>query len=212
MVDEHEIVLDSVDKALLVFGGPYGNLQATTALRRAAASRRIPTDRILCTGDVIAYGADPQATVDLIRDWGVAVVMGNCEESLGFDAEDCGCGFAEGTVCDDLSAAWFAYCRQAVDGEAKAWMRSLPRRVRLVLGGRALVAIHGGATDISRFVFASTDDAVKEAELDRLAPTGYWPVTADCPSPSPQAAACGTTRAPSACPPTMGLRAAGFPC
>ena len=172
MVQVHEIVLNPVDEPLLVFGGPYGNLQATQALRRAAVALGIRLHRVLCTGDVVAYGADPQATVDLIRDWGVEVVMGNCEESLGFDAEDCDCGFAEGTVCDTLSAAWFAFCRQALDGGAKAWMRNLSRRVRRVVGDRRLVAIHGGATDISRFVFASTDDSVKRKELDLLGADG----------------------------------------
>ena len=85
---------------LLVFGGPYSNRQATEALRAEAERLGIPPERCICTGDVVAYCADPVGTTDLIRDWGCPVVMGNCEESLAEGAEDCGCGFLSGSTCD----------------------------------------------------------------------------------------------------------------
>jgi len=103
------------DAPILVFGGPYSNLEATEALMAAAESRNIPADHMLCTGDVVAYGAEPQATVDLIRAAGIAVVMGNCEESLGGDLSDCGCGFEKGSPCDVLATQWFAYASRALD-------------------------------------------------------------------------------------------------
>ena len=87
----------------LVFGGPYSNLQATRAVKAVAEDLRIPAGRAICTGDLVAYGADPRATVDLVRAWGNVVVMGNCEESLAQDADVCGCNFIEGSECDLLS-------------------------------------------------------------------------------------------------------------
>ena len=158
--------LGRVDEALLVFGGPYGNLQATRALLAEAERRGISPRRLVCTGDLAAYCADPRATVDLIRAAGVAVVMGNCEESVGAEADDCGCGFAEGSRCDLLSARWYPYCLNALDGEAKSWMRDLPRRIRLTLAGRRLTVIHGGVGEISRYIFPGTARSEKAAELD----------------------------------------------
>ncbi len=114
-----EIVTDA---AVLVFGGCYSNLQATEALLAHAAQRGIPPERMICTGDVVAYGADPAATVALVRDAGVHVVMGNCEEQLAAGASDCGCGFAPGSACDLLSGAWFAHAASALDRPALAWM------------------------------------------------------------------------------------------
>ena len=64
---------------LLVFGGPYYNLQATIAMRVEAERLGIPACNVVCTGDVVAYAAAPEQTVQLIRDWGIAVVAGNCE-------------------------------------------------------------------------------------------------------------------------------------
>jgi predicted phosphodiesterase len=157
---------------VLVFGGPYGNLEAMRALKERADALGIAGDHVICTGDVVAYGADPQAVVDIVRDWGCAVVMGNCEESLAADAADCGCGFNEGSTCAALSAQWFAASRRDLDNEAKIWMGRLPRRVDVTLAGRRLAAIHGGATQINRFIFASTSAAEKISEIAALAVDG----------------------------------------
>jgi predicted phosphodiesterase len=154
-----------MDGPVLVFGGPYSNLEATSALLAEARRRAIPSRNIVCTGDVVAYAADALATTALIRRAGIRTVMGNCEESLGADAGDCGCGFAEGTACATLSVAWYAHARQNLDSASRTWMRGLPRRLDLAVGGRRLAVIHGGARRINRFVFASTPTAAKRAEL-----------------------------------------------
>jgi hypothetical protein len=158
--------LGPIDAPLLVFGGPYGNLEAMAALVAAARRLDIPGTRAICTGDVVAYGADPQAVVDLVRSWGCAVVMGNCEESLALDAADCGCGFSEGSACAALSAQWFSATGRDLDAESRGWMGSLPRRVDCTLAGRRLAAIHGSVSRINQFVFASTDIAEKARQLD----------------------------------------------
>ena len=80
---------------LVFFGGPYSNLQATEALRDRVHSQHA-TAHVICTGDVVAYCAQPNQTVQLLREWEIPVVMGNCEEALAANAEDCGCGFEEG--------------------------------------------------------------------------------------------------------------------
>ncbi|WP_249674871.1 metallophosphoesterase [Acidocella sp. C78] len=80
---EASIPVIAAEGPVLVFGGCYSNLQATRALLDAARAHGIPPERMICTGDVVAYGADPQACADLIRGHGIATVMGNCEEQLG---------------------------------------------------------------------------------------------------------------------------------
>jgi predicted phosphodiesterase len=162
--------LGPLDGPVLVFGGPYGNLPATEAVLAEAERRRIPPARVLCTGDLVAYGADPAATVAVIRAAGVRVVMGNCEEALAFNKTDCGCGFQDGGDCDRWSRQWFAHASRNLDDDAKAWMGRLPRQLRFSLAGWRFAVIHGGATDISRFVFASTpvrEVMTEFAALDR---------------------------------------------
>ena len=146
------------DGPVLLFGGCYSNLEATNALLAEASRLGIPPGRIVCTGDVVAYCADAAATVQSIRAAGIHVVMGNCEESLGGYAEDCGCGFDPGTACDRLSNAWYAHADATLDADAREWMRGLPQRIDLIFGSRRLAVVHGSPERINEFVFASASD------------------------------------------------------
>jgi predicted phosphodiesterase len=157
--------LGRLDAPVLVFGGPYGNLQATRAMITAADRMGIPAGRTICTGDVAAYCAEPQGVVDLLQARGIAVVMGNCEESLAAGADDCGCGFAPGTTCDSLAERWYAHSAAALDAATKRWMGGLPRMIVFTTGGRRLAVVHGAPSRINRFVFASTPAADKMAEM-----------------------------------------------
>jgi predicted phosphodiesterase len=156
------------DRTWLLFGGPYGNLQVTQALLAEARRLAIPPERMLCTGDLVAYCGDPVATIDLIRDSGMAVVKGNCDEQLGASAADCGCGFEPGSACARLSADWYAYADSVVRPDQRRWLASLPGRIDLEIGGLRLAAIHGSASSINQFIFAGSSDGEKRDSLDAL--------------------------------------------
>lgn len=172
MSAEHDAtdVLDlgALDGPVLVFGGPYSNLHATRALKAEAEALGIPTERIICTGDVVAYAAAPDATTQLMMDWGVATVMGNCEESFGWQDDDCGCGFDEGTECDILSRKWYAYADRRLSLEHRAWMRACPKQIKFTLADRRFAVIHGSVQSINEFVFEASDDTTKISGLDAL--------------------------------------------
>jgi len=171
-MSEERVMELAPDGPLLVFGGPYSNLQATQAILAEAARRGIPPQRVICTGDVVAYGADAAACCDLIMASGIWVIAGNCEENLAAGALDCGCGFEEGTACDLLSRAWYAHANREVTAAHRAWMAGLPYRLIIRLpDGRSLAVLHGGARDISRFIFASAEhkdlaDEIAATECD----------------------------------------------
>jgi predicted phosphodiesterase/pyruvate-formate lyase-activating enzyme len=160
-----ETPLLTIDGPALVFGGPYGNLQATAAVLAQAERLGIPPSRIICTGDLVAYGGDPVATIGLVRRAGIQVVMGNCDEQLAQGAQDCGCGYPAGSACERLSSAWFAHADREVGSDARLWLAGLPRRIDLAIGGTRLAVIHGSVSRINQFVFASTAAATKRREL-----------------------------------------------
>jgi predicted phosphodiesterase len=140
---------------LLVFGGPYSNVRAVTALRAQAVALGVDAERTICTGDVVAYCAEPEETVAAISEWGCHVVAGNCEEQLAHDVDDCGCGFVQGSNCDRLAKDWYAFARRRISARSRAWMASLSKALVLTVGGRTVRVIHGGVDRINRFVFAS---------------------------------------------------------
>ncbi len=160
--------LGSLQGPVLIFGGPYSNLLATEAMRAKAATLNIPDSNVICTGDVVAYAGEPAETTNAIMDWDITTVMGNCEESFGGEADDCGCGFEEGTACDVMSRQWYAYANAELNPVQRAWMRGLPRRVTFSLNDRRFAVVHGSAASINEFMFEGTDDALKQRDLDAL--------------------------------------------
>jgi predicted phosphodiesterase len=153
------------DRPILIFGGAYGNLQATEAVLEEAGRRGITPDRIICTGDLAAYCGEPAETIQLIRQSGIRVVMGNCDEQLANGTQDCGCFFPQGSGCERLSREWFAHANRAVSEEDRAWLASLPRRIDITLAGRRLAVVHGSVSGIKELVFASTSAAHRHREL-----------------------------------------------
>jgi predicted phosphodiesterase len=152
---------------VLLFGGPYSNLQATRALFARAAEMGVAPGNIICTGDVVAYCGNPVETVTEVRASGCAVLAGNCEINLAADAPDCGCGFAEGSACDRLAKDWYAFASARIGPEDRAWMAGLPDRITFRHGGQRWVVIHGGAGDVARFLWTVSfeDDFWHEISL-----------------------------------------------
>lgn len=153
---------------ILVFGGPYSNFQATKKMQEIAIDLGFTPDRIICTGDIVGYCAEPQSTVDLIKDWGIHVIAGNVEVQLAQGQEDCGCNFEEGSRCANFSQTWFPYAQIHVSQESKEWMKSLTTFAKFHFNDISLGVIHGGLNDVSQFIFKSTPLEIKKSVFSIL--------------------------------------------
>ena len=151
---------------VLIFGGVYSNLQALEALMAEAGRRGIEPANMVCTGDIVAYGADASACVDMIRYMGVACIAGNCEEQLAAASEDCGCGYAPGSSCDVLSKTWYEHASRQMSQGQRDWMNSLPPSLDIAMNGLKLKVVHGSLQEVNRFVYASTPARIKAHDLD----------------------------------------------
>ena len=151
-----------IEPPLLVFGGPYSNLRALTAMRERADALRIPARSVICTGDVVAYCAEPEETTQAIREWGCHVVAGNCEEQLAQGAADCACGFEAGSACETLAKGWYPFANARMSDESRGWMAGLPRAITFAIAGVSFRVIHGGVDSINRFVFGSEHEVIAD--------------------------------------------------
>ncbi len=160
--------LGTLSGPVLLFGGPYSNLQATEAVISEARARGIAAQNCICTGDVVAYCADASATVAAIRAFGCPVVAGNMEHSLGAGATDCGCGFEDGTACDLLSRTWFAHASAQMSADDRVWMSQCPDWIVFTYSGRRYCVVHGAPSDVSRFMWPTMAQSEFEAEWASL--------------------------------------------
>ena len=151
---------------MLVFGGVYSNLQALEALKARAEADQIAPQQIICTGDVVAYCAQPEECVQLVRDWGIHVIAGNVELQLANGEEDCACDFVQGGRCDTFSKSWYPYAQQQLSETSLKWMGQLPEFLQFNYAGKRIFALHGSYHHTSEFIFASTDWATKQLNFD----------------------------------------------
>ena len=157
--------LGQIDGPLVVCGGIYSSLLALEALENWLSAHGLGGARIIHTGDVVAYHAEPNEASERLRALGWPTIKGNVEEQLADDAEDCGCGYEEGSLCDALSGAWYAYAARVVSAEIKAWMGSLPDELTLSIGPFSVRVTHATPSSLNRFIYPSASDAEIAAEL-----------------------------------------------
>jgi predicted phosphodiesterase len=153
---------------ILVFGGVYSNFQALEKLMSIAEKTQISPSNIICTGDIVAYCAEPEACVKAIRDWGIHSILGNVEIQLRDDLEDCGCNFNDGSRCDVLSRQWYPYAQAQMSSESKKWFHSLPDHIKFDYANKKIVVVHGDALETSGYVFKSTDWRTKQNSFEQL--------------------------------------------
>lgn len=151
--------LGEITTPLLIFGGCYSNLQATQALKKWAEENHFLPEQCICTGDIVAYCGNPYETVELVRNWGVHCIQGNVEQSLSTQADDCGCGFDEGTVCDVLSRGWYPIADAVIDKSQRDWFKKLPEQLHFSFAEYSIQVVHGAVSNVSRFMFNSQTDS-----------------------------------------------------
>lgn len=153
---------------VLVFGGVYSNLQALESIKNLAFADGISPENIICTGDIVAYCAQPKECIELIRNWGIHCIAGNVELNLVNDINDCGCNFEDGSRCDVFSRQWYPYLKSQVKQDDIDWLATIPQFLSLAYADKKIAVVHGSYFDTSEFIFKSTDWSIKQRNFDAL--------------------------------------------
>ena len=132
----------------LVLSDIHSNLEALEAVLRASAAQRY--DSVLVLGDLVGYGADPNAVVDRVRGLNpAAIVRGNHDKvAAGLDdAED----------FNPMAKSAAHWTRDALTPDTLQYLRDLPTGPTIV---DATVEIcHGSPLDEDLYVVADIDAA-----------------------------------------------------
>jgi predicted phosphodiesterase len=137
----------------LVISDLHGNLEALQAVERDAAGR---FEQALCCGDLVGYGADPNAIVEWVRAHCAVVVRGNHDRAC--------------TGQEDLE--WFnpvarvaaLWTQAELSAESAEYVRALPRGP-VVMNGFEVV--HGSPFDEDEYVVAPSEAGEAFQYLER---------------------------------------------
>lgn len=167
-MEKNHLNIGKIEGRTLVFGGVYSNLQALEAISELAFADGISPKNIICTGDMVAYCAQPKECIGLIKDWGIHCIAGNVELNLVNDLDDCGCNFTEGGRCDTFSLQWYPYLKSQVNEDDRSWLATIPEFLSFAYADQKIAVLHGSYFNTSEFIFKSTDWEVKQKNLDIL--------------------------------------------
>jgi putative phosphoesterase len=155
---------------LAIFSDIHGNFHALEAVW-ADIQKQNP-DGVYCLGDLVGYGAEPNEVIDFIKTFNVATVMGNYDDGVGFDLDDCGCVYknAEDDRRGKQSLLW---SRERVKPAHKEFLRKLPMLIRKTIGGQQFLMVHGSPRKMNEYLYedrplATFEHVAKVAGCDIL--------------------------------------------
>ncbi|MFN8641859.1 MAG: metallophosphoesterase family protein [Candidatus Binatia bacterium] len=130
----------------LVLSDIHANLEALDAVLEAA--RAFPYDRVLVLGDLVGYGADPNAVVDKVRALQPhAVIRGNHDKV--------GAGLESPEAFNTVARAAIRWTYEALSDDNRDWLADLPAGPAVV--DDLLAICHGTPFDEDVYVFDDTD-------------------------------------------------------
>jgi putative phosphoesterase len=144
---------------LAVISDIHGNLHALESVW--GDLRTQSPDSVMCLGDLVGYGAYPNQVIDFVRGHAVPVLMGNYDDGVGYDRDDCGCVYQD-PVDDALGQQSLFWTRANVTGGRKAYLRSLPFDLRGMYSGRLVRFVHGSPRKINEYLYEDRPQSVFE--------------------------------------------------
>ena len=153
---------------LAILSDIHGNLPALEAVWADLQGNK--PDLVYCLGDLVGYGAQPNDVIDFIRRQAVPTIMGNYDEGVGFDMDDCGCVYRH-PVEADLGQQSLVWTRQQTSAANKAFLRELPLQLRLEDQRPSLLLVHGSPRKINEYLYEDRPQASFE-RIAKLAGSG----------------------------------------
>jgi putative phosphoesterase len=149
---------------LAILSDIHANLHALQAVW--ADLETFKPDAVYCLGDLVGYGAYPNETIEFIRERQVHTIMGNYDEGVGFDLEDCGCVYKD-PIQAQLGKHSQTWTQKSTSPDNKNYLQTLPLQLRIERNNTRLLLVHGSPRKINEYLFEDRP----EATFERIART-----------------------------------------
>jgi putative phosphoesterase len=140
---------------IAVFSDVHANLPALEVVRAHIQTQNF--DSIYCLGDLGGYASQPNDVQEVIMEMGCPTIMGNYDEGVGFNRDNCGCHY-EKPFDIEMSDISFRWTREHTSDEHKVWLRQLPREIRFEADGFRILLCHGSPRSTTEYLFENRSD------------------------------------------------------
>lgn len=114
-----------------------------TALEAALAAVEGRWEKVVCLGDLVGYGPDPNEVVDRVRGLGAPAIRGNHDKACS--------GLADAEDFNPVARSAAAWTREQLRPENLEYLQALPQGP---MESDGLTLIHGALRDEDEYVFA----------------------------------------------------------
>jgi len=150
-------------KSVTIFGDIHANLPALQAVLTDIEAHDLSP--VYCLGDLVGYGTFPNEVIETIRERNIPTIMGNYDQGIGNDSDDCGCAYTS-AAAEALGKRSIAWTNQNTSADNKLYLRQLAAQIPLELDGLRVRLVHGSPRKINEYLYADRPDATLERLLD----------------------------------------------
>jgi putative phosphoesterase len=138
-----------------IFSDIHANLPAMEVVKASIES--LSFDGVYCLGDIGGYAAQPNEVQELIMSMACPTILGNYDEGVGFNRDDCGCHYIK-PFDIEMSNTSFLWTRDHTTETNKVWLRELPKEIRFEAEGKRILLCHGSPRDTTEYLFENRSD------------------------------------------------------
>ncbi|MEM2958979.1 MAG: metallophosphoesterase family protein [Candidatus Jordarchaeaceae archaeon] len=133
-----------------IFSDIHSNLYALEEVLKVIESENV--DLKLCGGDLVGYGPFPNEVIHILRKQKIPTLMGNYDDGVGFDRDDCGCAYRtqRETELGEISLKW---TKARVTDENKSFLRNLLGNTYYNWNGMRVLHVHGSPRRINEYLY-----------------------------------------------------------
>jgi len=138
-----------------VFSDIHSNLPALQAVLHDIETQR--PDQLVCLGDLVGYAPFPNEVIQMILSLNIPVVMGNYDQGVGNDLDDCGCAYKteEERELGKISIKW---SKKITSPENKSYLRQLLPQYQMDIKPYQILFVHGSPRKINEYLFPERPD------------------------------------------------------
>jgi putative phosphoesterase len=140
---------------ILLISDIHGNYEALQTVLK------VPHDMVICLGDLVDYGPDPDRCIDIMREKEIPTIRGNHDNAVAFKV-DCRCGYRY----KHLSIATREYTWEILDRSEIEYLQKLPPFIKTEIDGKKLYLTHASPRSMFEYIKPETPDEEIQAMVN----------------------------------------------
>lgn len=148
---------------LAIFSDVHANIAALEEVVVNIEGKNV--EQIICAGDLVGYAPFPNEVIDLMKLKHIPCVMGNYDDGVGNQRLVCGCDYKD-EHAQRLGEQSIVWSKENTSEENKDYLRNLPHEIRLEIGNKKILVVHGSPKRLNEYLHKDISDDYLEALLN----------------------------------------------